>query len=317
MLVTGAPGWLGSRLARRLLDSGRRVRCLVYRDDWSKTAALEVLAGAELVFGDVRHPGAVAAALRDVGTVFHLAAARHPRTVRDYTSVNVDGTRQLASAAERLGVEHVVFVSSLSVHGHNSDPNVAFDEASPLAPKTAYAESKRDAEQVLLSTIVPTTILRPGPFYGPGQTEGMARLMRLVARGAVPVFRGALDRRRSYVHVDNVVEALLLAERREPLGGALLIGDARPHSTSELIEAMAAALGVTLRLVSIPLGLSRIAELGARLSHRAWGRHLGFLDMAGELGRDAFGRIDAARRVLGYAPMLTLADGMTQAARGV
>ena len=298
---------------RRLLSDGRRVRCLVHP---SETSRRTELGDAEVVTGDIREPRAVRAAVDGAERVFHLAAAQHPAHAAEYHAVNHAGTEALVRAAAEAGAGRLVHVSSIAIHGHNTSGAEPFTEDSPARPSTRYATSKWAGEvaarRVAAETGLSLLVLRPGPFYGPGLSASLIRLAALVRAGHMPHFgRGAWLR--SFAHVDNVLDALLLAESAAlSAGEPLLVADATPYSTWELLHAVADALACPLRVPALSPHLARICEGAARAVDRA-GWHAPTLTMAGEFGRHTFCRIDRAREMLGYAPTRSLSEGIREA----
>ena len=152
VLVTGATGFLGWHIARRLLDRGEHVRLLV-RDASRTAAALRELAGAEIVSGDLRDSESVARAVEGCGVVYHVAADYRlwaPRPEEMYRS-NVDGTRHVLAAAKRAGVDRCVYTSTVGCigmpEGGIGDENTAVGLDAMAGP---YKRSKFLAEQVAL-----------------------------------------------------------------------------------------------------------------------------------------------------------------------
>ncbi|MBD0327271.1 MAG: NAD-dependent epimerase/dehydratase family protein, partial [Pyrinomonadaceae bacterium] len=140
-LVTGAGGAIGSALVRRLLERDYRV-CALIRE----SGAGRMPEGVEVFRGDITDCELVRQAVANVDTVFHLAAKLHinnpaPGLKDEYFRVNVEGTRCLAGAARAAKVERLVFFSSISVYG-SSHPGELFDEETPPAPDSWYAETK-------------------------------------------------------------------------------------------------------------------------------------------------------------------------------
>jgi nucleoside-diphosphate-sugar epimerase len=216
-LVTGATGFIGRHVVRRLLERGDQVRCLVRSQPQNGLAH----SGVELALGDVTRPESLKTAVRGVDLVFHVAGATQVHTARTFTRVNSEGTRHLARACARLlSPPKLVYVSSLAAAGP-SRPDLPRREDQPSAPISAYGRSKLVAEGHLrkLAAILPVTVVRPPVVYGPGDPH------------TIPVFRsvrngfnflpGPLDPSMSVIYVDDLVSALLLAARQ---GRTLSIG---------------------------------------------------------------------------------------------
>ncbi len=311
-LVTGAPGWLGSRLVARLVAEGERVRCLV--EPGRRDEALTRL-GVEQVSGDVREPSAVARACSGVAAVLHCAGVVHPPRFSDYRAIHVEGTRHLLDAAARTGARRFCLVSSEAAQGYNRD-GTALTEIGPCHPETEYGRTKRSAELVTLQAnragALETVVIRPAMFYGPEQPERRSRLMRMVASGRPPLF-GSGQNRRSMVYVDNVVDALLAARSRDGIGGELFwIADSATYTTRGFFEAMAEALGVSLHPRSLPESLA----VGCRVVSRTLERfHVHSLDLhvVGESPRDFFCSNAKAVAELGWKPAVGLRDGLRAA----
>ena len=174
VLVTGGAGYIGMLAVERLRSAGHDVTVLdvLLHGQEDHAGRLEEL-GARVIRGDVRDHEARAAALEDVAAVVHLAAiVGDPACARDpdlSQSVNVDGSRTLASQARELGVERFVFASTCSNYGRMADPALPVDERGLLAPVSLYAEQKVGVERWLLDmpqeTFAPTC-LRLATIYG-------------------------------------------------------------------------------------------------------------------------------------------------------
>ena len=292
------------------------MRCFVYRGDWTAAdlARNPLYDDVELVWGDLLDQASVDGAVRGVDCVFHLAGARVSGRVKDYDRVNVLGTANLVRACTAARVERFVHVSSISVHGHNASAYEPFDEHFPTRPATPYARSKLAGEQLVKAAAregLPAVVLRPGPFYGPGQSAAIQRLMDMVRDGHAP--HVAPSGLRSFTHVDNVADALIAAEASGRAAGEhYLIGDSRPYTTLELLQTMADAQSVPLRTWDIPGGLVRGAATAARLGARM-GLNPSFLTTVGEYGQHSFCTISRAETELEYRPLRSLSDGMRDA----
>ena len=183
VLVTGATGFTGAVLVRKLLQAGADVRAIAREP--SRTKALGDL---KICWhqGQVYDPAVVAAAARDVQYVFHLAAAYREAKYGDemYEKVHTTSTRLLANAVlKNKDFRRFVHVSTVGVHGHIANPPA--DENYPFHPGDIYQETKAEAELWLrrfaLENKLPFTIIRPAAIYGPGDTR-LLKFFRMAAR---------------------------------------------------------------------------------------------------------------------------------------
>lgn len=284
MLVTGAGGFIGRRLVRRLVELCCPATCLVRVG--SRIDELQA-SGVPLVTGDVTDRESVAKALEQsrAGTVFHLAGLVRALHGCELMRVNADGVDAVAAAcAGRARPPVLVVVSSLAASGpcDVSRPHV---EGDAPAPVSSYGRSKLAGEQAAQhhADAVPITIVRPPIVFGPGD-RGMLDMFRSIARRRLHVVPGRGDQRLSLVHVDDLVEGLLLAaatgERLPkvsppaPTGKGIyfIAGDEQP-THMQLGAAIAAALdGGSPTIVQLPrLAMKMVGMCGdmtARLRRR-------------------------------------------------
>jgi nucleoside-diphosphate-sugar epimerase len=336
-LVTGAPGWLGTRLVE-VLRHGladvpalarpgqvRRIRCLVRRGVSSAplTAAVPDL---ELTVGDLGDPESLGAFFRGAegATLFHLAGVIHPRRVREFYEVNVEGTRRLLAAAVASGVRRIVAISSNSPAGCNPSPAHVFDEDAPYRPYMHYGRSKQRAEELLLEASaagrIEAVVLRPCWFYGPGQPARQSRFFRMIRAGYAPIVGGG-HARRSLSYVDNTCQAILLAERAAAAPGRIYwVADRRPYTMNEIVDTVERlledefGLSVAHRRLRLPgfvddlaLGVDRVLQ-GIGLYHQS-------IHVLSEMGRTIACSVERAERELGYAPTVELEEGMRRSIR--
>lgn len=258
--VTGAGGFIGSALCPLLAELGHEVLRL-------DPKSLQNL-NAEVVI--------------------HLAAIAHRRaTAEELQRVNMDLAVQVGRAAAAAGAR-MLFVSSLKVHGEQSD--APLHEGSPLAPGDPYARSKARAEEALRALAgLRLTVLRPPLVYGPGVKANFLALLKAVARG-LPLPLGSVTNRRSVLYVGNLARAI--ARCIEAEGRTYLVSDGVAPSSAELCRQLGEALGRPARLFAFPAAL-----LPARL-------------------RQSLVADDRAiRRELGWAPPFSLQEGMRATAR--
>ncbi len=235
---------------------------------WDEVTAVEL--GTEAL-----PPGVMS----EVDTVFHLAAKVHAldeagddATV--YHRVNVVATESLVAAAIEAEVSRFVFFSSVKAMGEGGE--VCLDETCAAPPETAYGASKLAAEQRVLdagrSASLHATVLRLPLVYGAGVKGNLASMLDAIARGRFPPLAG-IDNKRSMIHVDDVVEAALLAARSPTAAGeTYIVTDGRAYSTSEIYRLMRNALGLGEPGWSVPLPLLEMIAKAGDVIGRARGR---------------------------------------------
>ncbi|MEP7300059.1 MAG: NAD-dependent epimerase/dehydratase family protein [Caldimonas sp.] len=246
--VTGASGFVGRALCRRLLAEGVAVRALVRGASTGLTTGCEAHVIGDLEAASHDWP----AALRDVDAVFHLAAIANAAT-GPVRAVNVHATRGLARAAFAGGCR-LVHVSSIKVHGDAG--RVVVNEQAPLLPDDDYGRSKLEGERAIEAAGAEAAgqwvALRPPIVYGPGDRGNFARLIRLACSG-LPLPLARVPNRRSMIHVDALADALVRAATLEIAPNrALVVAGGPPLSTPEWLRLIAGAAGRPLRLWSLP-----------------------------------------------------------------
>ncbi|WP_042879828.1 hopanoid-associated sugar epimerase [Cupriavidus necator] len=306
VLVTGASGFLGSAVMRQALARGFRVRVLVRpQSPRTNLAGLPV----EVAEGDMRDPAAVAAALRGVRYLFHVAAdyrlwAPDPEAI---VRTNVDGTLAVMEAAQQAGVERVVYTSSvatLRVAGAQGP----VDETAPLTPHEAigaYKRSKVLAERVVEKLVaergLPAVIVNPSTPIGPRDVRPTptGRIIVEAASGKIPAF---VDTGLNLAHVDDVAEGHFLALERGRTGERYILGgeDVMLQQMLRDIAGLCGRRAPTMQLPRWPLyPLAHAAEAAARLTGKEPFITVDGLNMS---KYRMFFTSDKARRELGYAP---------------
>ena len=333
-LVTGAPGWLGTRLVEVFRDGlpelpvsepERRIRCLVLPGK-ADSARAKLPPGVELVAGDVRDLRSLSEFFRGAegATVYHLAGVVQPRRPRDFYDVHVTGTRNLLAKAAESGVRRFLAISSNMVAGPNPHPGHPFDEQSPRRPTLPYGKSKvlmEDAvNEAFAAGRLATVVLRPCRFYGPRQHSARTHLYRMIRQGRMPLL-GRGDVRWSMSYVDNTCQAVLLAEGNETAAGRTYwVADRRPYTVREITDVVETLLE---REFGIPVAHRRwrLPAFAGHLSAHAdvilqrFGVIEPHLHALGHLVESGACSIEAARRDLGYDPKIELEEGTRRAIR--
>ncbi len=267
-LVTGAAGFLGGVLVRRLAERGIPVRALF------RGATPELPASVEPCHADVTDPAALAAAVEGCDLVFHLAGVRRAAVRDEFLRVNAEATRRLLEVCVSRGAARSRFVlaGSLAAAGPS---RTGRREEEPLEPTEWYGESKAEAERITLSfrDRLPVTVARPPRIIGPGDRENLL-FFKLAARGLVLRLSGP-ERPISWIDVEDCARGfLLLGERPEAVGEPFFLASAERTSLSGLLASAARVLGARPREIPLPgLLLSSAAAL-ADVVTRVTGRRL-------------------------------------------
>lgn len=317
-LVTGATGMVGPRVLDVFRQAGFAVRTLSNTPPESDFVPADV----EVRTGDIGNMLTVRSAVEGVAVVVHLAALLHvsdpPASLRDaYERTNVGGTRAVVEASQAAGVERVVFFSTIVVYGEATGD--ALTEDSPVRPATLYAETKAEAERIVLAARTAGgtpmgVVLRPGSVYGARVKGNYRRLVRALARRRfVPIGPGS--NRRAMVYDKDVADAAVLAATHPAAAGRVYnVSDGEEHTLQEIIWAICTALGRTPPRWHVPLWPVRA---GVGLVERA-ARVVGVRPLVSRATIDKYtediavdsGRI---RDELGFAPRYDLRAGWREA----
>ena len=256
VLVTGGTGFIGRRLVTAARERGVRLRILVrlasnIPPDWE---------GLETVTGDLADVASLARACAGMNTVIHAAGFAHVETdsmsefAARHWMINAEGTFHLLDAAVAARVERFVYLSSVKAVGEPGPRCV--DERWDTSPETPYGRAKRAAEERVLAVGCESGLhavnLRPALVYGPGMKANLARLIEAVRCGWLPPLPET-GNRRSLVHVDDVVQAILLAAAHPAARGqTYLLTDGRPYSGRELYLIIRRTLGLSIPRWAVP-----------------------------------------------------------------
>jgi nucleoside-diphosphate-sugar epimerase len=280
ILITGATGFIGARLAARLAADGAAIRCFVR--EGSKRDRLP--ASAEIV----------TSLDTDVDTVFHVAGVTKALAQSDYQAGNVTLTQSVLDACVKRPPRRLVHVSSI----------VATN------PVSAYGASKLAGEELVRRSSIAdrAVIIRPPVVYGPGDTD-VLRFFRAVASGWIV----STGQRVSIIHVDDLVDALLLASRSDA-GGTYCVSNPDPVEWRELGELAARLMGRKARVVRLPMWAMWSAAVGSEWVAQLTGK-------PSILSRDKLREARqpewicdpaAARLALGFETRLSLEQGVAQ-----
>lgn len=301
ILLTGATGFLGSRLAKALHSKpGVDLTAAVRR-------SVKIPASQTWEVQRINASTDWSTALTNQQVVIHAAARAHilkdeevdPLT--EYRRVNVDSTLNLARQAAAAGAQRFIFISSIGVNGNiNTQP---FTEDDTPNPAELYAQSKWEAEQGLWEiqrvTGMELVIIRPPLVYGPNAPGNFGSLIRWVEKG-VPLPLGAVHNQRSLVALDNLVDLIVTCiDHPAAANQVFLAGDGQDMSTTVLLRGVAKAAAKPSRLIPIPSFLLMFAA--TLLGKKAVAQRL-----LGSLQVD----ISKARDLLGWEPPISVEEGL-------
>ncbi|MGB0911013.1 MAG: NAD-dependent epimerase/dehydratase family protein [Nitrospirales bacterium] len=253
ILVTGGNGYLGSMLVARLIQNGQVVRVLARA---AKTGERSVPTSPEVVYGDIRDPEAVDAAVKDAEVVIHLVSnfRKGGSDKDDAYAVNVEGTKNVLNAARKYDVQRFIHCSTIGVHGDVQE--IPANEQTPFNPTDLYQETKLIAEQAVWKfyeeTNLPITVIRPISLFGPGDLR-MLKLFRMIKKGQF-IMVGKGEALFQPAFIDDVVDGFLLClEKKQAVGQAFIIGGEQYVPLKELVSLIAHELDVNVPHRHIPL----------------------------------------------------------------
>lgn len=309
ILVTGAAGFVGSRLVERLREQGRPTHALIR--DGGKAPQLEAL-GARVFRGDVTLTDSLTPAVAGCSAVIHCAVGGSD--LEQARAVNVRGTENVLTAAASAGARRIVHVSSVVAHGRKWPP--VLTEAKPLELSgdpyaVTKAEAEQAAERIAQRTGLQLAIVRPTIVYGPGSGRILAELSR-VAYERIKMLnhgRGYLN----MIYVDDLVDGMILAlDSSASAGESFLMSGDPAVSWREYLECLAAMCRKPPP-PSIAVWRARFEAMFARWHFRftRLPRRIEDTDFA-LMDQPSVVCIEKARRVLGFHPRTSLRDGMQQ-----
>ncbi len=310
VLVTGASGFTGSHLCRKLVRSGYDVRALVRRT--SNVGSLKDL-DLEIAYGDLADKTFPTEALDGVSVVYNIAAVyRHEVAEDQFYEVNARGVERLLNACLQAGVERLVHCSTVGVLGNIQNPPAAED--APYGPGDPYQRSKLEGEKLVLAFgkqhSFPVSVVRPSAIYGPGDTRFL-KLFKAIDRGRF-VILGSGEVFYHYVYIDDLVDGFMLAAEKEAAQGEVFIIAGPEYVTiNELARLIAEVLERPAPKLHLPIAPAMLAAKACQAICKPLGiepplypRRLDFF-----IKHRAFD-ISKARRVLGYEPKVDLRTGL-------
>jgi len=319
ILVTGATGFTGGHLVRKLLEDSSNELRIIARDE-KKSQELKEL-GVEVFIGDISDKETVFRAVKGADIVFHVAAAYREAKTDDsyYWDVNYKGTKYILDACLEYGVKRVVHTSTIGLVSSVKNPPSNEEEA--YSPGDVYQNSKCEAEKEALRYArekgLAVSVVRPAAIYGPGDLR-MLKMFKMIAKKRWLFFGNG----RAYLHmvyIDDLVDGFILCSRKEEaIGQVFIIGGEKYTSLNELSAMIAAEFGVKTQSIHLPY---KPVELLAVCVEKIWKlfkikkqppiykRRVAFFKKS-----RAFS-IEKARKLLGYEPKVDLKSGIHKTAQ--
>ncbi|MBS4697996.1 SDR family oxidoreductase [Aeromonas allosaccharophila] len=303
ILLTGATGFVGNAVFKRLIEKNYPVRI------YSRRAPANIMCDSDYVLGDIDNTTNYEKTLESVNVIIHCAAKAHlmemsqQRQADIYYDVNVEGTLNLARQALAAGVKRFIFISSIKVNGEFTVEGASFNHLSPAAPEDDYARSKQLSEERLQALTkgsgMELVVIRPPLVYGPGVKGNFSSLL-MVAKRNLPLPFGAIHNRRSMVALDNLVDIIITCiDHPKAANQIFLVSDDNDISTMELLNTITRTAGKSPRLIPVPISWLRM--LG-----RLTGKQSVIERLCGNLQVD----ISHTKHTLSWQPPISVAEGI-------
>jgi nucleoside-diphosphate-sugar epimerase len=315
ILITGATGFIGTRLTKRLIRKKQIVRAIARTTNSTYTAP-----HLTWVIGNLSEPSFLLSATQNVSTVIHLASVvPDSSNFRDIWSVNVIGTKNLLEACEYNNVKKFIYISSVAAYA----PPLAsvVSEDARLGGVEVYGKSKTNAEYLVKKSIINSIILRPCQVYGEGDFSSFTdNLIKLLNLPILPIAHGE-DNSFSLVHVDDLVDAIMRATYHpSAIGNVYNIAGSEPTTLEEIAKQYCNLNGHLQLRIPVPSQLlrlllttrwhlSNIKRKDLHLASRSYAKDK--LHGSIFLGGPKYD-ILKAQRDIGYQPTITLAVGLSR-----
>lgn len=336
-VITGAGGWLGKSLSHFLANGHsdheqlknseyNEVRCLVYGDEGADFLQ-KISPKIKVYSGDVTKIDTLKPLFEgdsETFDVYHTAGVIHPKNVKQFYDVNLEGTINLYESFPSQKVKKVVVVSSNSPIGCNPFPEHLFDEYSPYNPYMNYGKSKMKMEMAVTELSekleLSTSLIRCPWFYGPNQPERQTLFFSMIKDGKMPIV-GDGNNSRSMSYIDNLCQGIMLAGRHIEKGvSTFWISDEKPYTMNEIINTVKKVLSddfgykVSDRRLRLPWIVGEIATCVDWIIQKLGFYHQKF-HVLSEMNKNISCSVEKAKRELGYQPVVSLEEGMRRSVR--
>lgn len=312
-LITGGNGLVGHHLVTELQQRGDNVRVLVLPSE--NTSWLEER-DVRVYRGNICDPDTLVEPMHGVDTVFHLAAMQGLWVpIEEYYKVNVTGTKNVCQAALAAGARRIVHVSSWTIYGMDHKKPLT-EDVHPAPRNDPYWITKMQGDLLVQQMIeqehLPAAIIRPGTIFGVGDHLNFGRMADKVYAGK-GLYIGSGRNALPLVYVTDVVQGLLLcADRDCAQGQAFNITNDQPLTQGEFLQTIAQELGVAPPRLHVPYAAAYAIAYAAERAVKLTGAKHPIVTRHGVTlyGTDNRHSIDKARTELGYAPKVSIREGI-------
>ncbi len=305
--VTGAAGFIGSRLVDELLRNNWSVSVLVHKRTPSSGKK------CKLVQGDITDSKNLFKIPAGTDVVFHLAAALGASLMgrAGFQQVNAGGTDNVITAASRAGVKRVIHFSSAGVLGAVNSGETA-DEDYPLTPKNIYDETKLEGERIALRHAedgMDVVVIRPGWVYGPGDRRTFKLIKAISTKRFILVTKG--EKWQTPVYIDDLIQGIFLCVEKGKPGGIYNVAGNEILTVRQITEIIAASAGTRIPRFSLPLLPLKAAAWSMEITFRLINKEAPLTT-----GKLAFFihpkplNIKKAEQTLGYSPCVDFKEGI-------
>lgn len=309
--MTGADGFIGNVLVESLLARGQKAFALLLEPRQGKWAGQ---LGCNLADESSALDLSI---IPKIDCIVHLAGKAHALSEigegDEYFAINTRGTKKLLEAAQSAGVRRFVYFSSVKAMGEGGFE--AENENSPCQPVGPYGQSKLEAEKLVLhgGYVPEPVVIRPTMVYGATDKGNLPRMIKMAARGLFPPLRDS-GNRRSMVHVDDIVQAAILAaEKPEAIGRTYIVSDGQAYSTRMIYESIMRALGKKIPPFDVPdLMMNLLAKCGDMIGKIRGKRFVFDSDAFAKLRDSAYYDTSAIERELGFKPTRSLDNSIKE-----